>query len=109
MPIKLTKKQVALLNFIQDFAEENGFSPTYREIMAGLELSSVSAVAEHIDNLVEKGVIKKVPGASRSLEILNFRHEETVELFNAKLVAATDEEKEILKKAATILEIEINE
>ena len=54
MPIKLTKKQVALLNFIQDFTEENGFSPTYREIMAGLELSSVSAVAEHIDNLVEK-------------------------------------------------------
>ncbi len=107
--IKLTKKQTALLNFIQDFTEENGFSPTYREIMAGLELSSVSAVAEHIDNLIEKGVIKKIPGASRSLEILNFRHEETVELFNAKLATATEEEKEILKKAATILEIEINE
>lgn len=107
--IKLTKKQIALLNFIQDFTEENGISPTYREIMAGLELSSVSAVAEHIDNLIEKGVIKKVPGAARSLELIDFRHQETVDLFKAKLATATDEEKEVLAKAAEILELDLGE
>ena len=107
--IKLTKKQIALLNFIQDFTEENGISPTYREIMAGLELSSVSAVAEHIDNLIEKGVIKKVPGAARSLELIDFRHQETVDLFKAKLATATDEEKEVLAKAAEILELDLSE
>lgn len=109
MKVKLTKKQLALLNFLQDFAEENGYSPTYREIQAGLELSSVSAVAEHIDNLVEKGVIQKVPGAARSLEILNFRHQETVDLFKAKFETASEEEKQILKKAADILEIDIED
>ena len=59
MSIKLTKKQLAVLEFIQDFTEERGISPSYREIQAGLALSSVSAVAEHIDNLVAKGVLKK--------------------------------------------------
>lgn len=107
--IKLTKKQIALLNFIQDFTDENGISPTYREIMAGLELTSVSGVAEHIENLVEKGVIKKIPGATRSLEIMDYRHQQTVDLFNAKMINATNEQKEILKKAAEILEIDLEE
>ncbi len=106
---KLTKKQLALLDFLQDFTEENGYSPSYREIMAGLGLSSVSAVAEHIDNLVAKGVLRKVPGAARSLEILNYKHEETVELFKVKMLDCSDEEKKILEKAADILELDLED
>lgn len=106
---KLTKKQLAVLNFLEDFTEENGYSPSYREIMAGLGLSSVSAVAEHIDNLVAKGVLKKVPGAARSLEVLNYKHEETVLLFKSKLAECIDEEKKILTKAAEILELDLED
>lgn len=107
MSIKLTKKQLAVLNYLQDFTEEKGYSPSYREIQAGLGLSSVSAVAEHIDNLVEKGVIKKVPGAARSLEILDYKHEETVELFKVKLMDVTEDEKKILLSAAEILGLDL--
>ena len=107
MAVKLTKKQLALLDFLQDFTEEKGYSPSYREIMSGLGLSSVSAVAEHIDNLVAKGVLKKVPGAARSLEILNYKHEETVELFKAKLIYCTEEERAALLKAARILDLDV--
>ncbi len=107
MAKKLTKKQLAVLNYIEDFTEERGFSPSYREIMAGLNLSSVSAVAEHVDNLVQKGVLKKVPNAARSLEVLNYRHEETVELFRVKMMECSVEEREVLEKAAEILEIEV--
>ncbi|MBR3138618.1 hypothetical protein IKG38_01205 [Candidatus Saccharibacteria bacterium] len=106
--IKITKKQQALLDFLQDFNEENGYSPSYREIQAGLGLSSVSAVAEHIDNLVEKGVLKKVPGAARSLEILDFRHEETVELFKVRMAEATEEEKKVLMAAGEILGLDLD-
>ena len=106
---KLTKKQLALLDFLQDFTEENGYSPSYREIMAGLGLSSVSAVAEHIDNLVAKRVLRKVPGAARSLEILNYKHEETVELFKVKMLDCSEEEKKILEKAADILELDLED
>lgn len=108
MTIKLTKKQLAVLNYLQDFTEEKGYSPSYREMMVGLGLSSVSAVAEHVENLVEKGVLKKVPGAARSLEILDYKHEETVELFKVRMMDCTEEEKKILKEAATILGIDID-
>ena len=107
MSIKLTKKQLAVLDYLQDFTEENGYSPSYREIMSGLGLSSVSAVAEHIDNLVAKGVLKKVPGAARSLEVLDYKHEETVGLFKAKLVDCTEEEKKILEQAGEILGLDL--
>lgn len=108
MAIKLTKKQLAVIDFIQDYTEEKGCSPTYREIMAGLKLKSVSAVAEHVDNLVEKGVIKKVPTAARTLEVLDYKHEETTELFKVKLLDCSEEEKTILIKAADILGIDLD-
>lgn len=107
MKVKLTKKQQAVLDFLQDFIEENGYAPSYREIMAGLELTSVSAVAEHIDNLVEKGVLRKEPGESRSLVILDYRHEETVGLFKMRLASATDEEKQVLLSAAELLGLDL--
>ena len=71
--------------------------------MSGLGLSSVSAVAEHVENLVEKGVLKKMPGAARSLEILDYKHEDTVELFKTKMLTCTEEEKKTLEKAMEIL------
>lgn len=107
MGIKLTKKQLAVLNYLEDFTEEKGYSPSYREIQAGLGLSSVSAVAEHIDHLVEKGVLKKVPGAARSLEILDYKHEETVALFKVRMMDCTDEEKSVLEKAGEILGLDL--
>ena len=104
---KITKKQQALLDFLEDFTEEKGYSPSYREIQAGLGLSSVSAVAEHIDNMVSKGILKKVPGAARSLEVLDFRHLETVELFRARLLDCTEEERSVLLTAAEVLGLDL--
>ena len=107
MKVKLTKKQALIIDFIKDFTARQGESPSYREIMAALGLSSVSAVAEHIDNLVNKGALKKVPGAARSLEIVDLSHPETVELFQHYLITATPEEKHILEEAAKILGLDL--
>lgn len=104
---KLTKKQLAVLDFIQDFTDENGTSPSYREIMEGLGLTSVSAVAEHVDNLVAKGALRKTPGEARSLEILDYKHTETVNLFKAKMIDASEEDKAVLVKAAGILGLDL--
>lgn len=108
MSVKLTKKQLAVLNFLEDFTEENGYSPSYREIMTGLGLSSVSAVAEHVDNLVAKGVLRKVPGAARSLEVLDYKHEETVGLFKARMMDCTEEERATLVAAAEVLGLDLD-
>ena len=107
MSTKITKKQQAVLNFIQDYTEEKGISPTYREIMSGLNLSSVSAVAEHVDNLVLKGALRKVPGAARSLEILDYKHESTVEFFKVAMLDCDASDREILEKAAEILGLDL--
>ena len=109
MSIKLTKKQTLILDFINDFTNTHGFSPSYREIMNSLGLSSVSSVAEHIENLVLKGALKKSPGAARSLEVIDLSFPETTTLFKAKLNTATEEETDILLKAAKILDLNLEQ
>lgn len=107
MTVKLTKKQALILEFIQEYSSTRGISPTYREIMTALGLSSVSAVAEHIDNLVAKGVLVKVPGAARSLEIVTPKYPETQTLFESRLATASPAEKQILLSAAQILGLDL--
>lgn len=107
MTLELTKKQTLILDFITTFTKEYNYSPSYREIMTGLGLSSVSAVAEHVDNLVAKGALRKIPGAARSLEVITELYPETRELFKAKLLTASPAEKSILLQAAEILELNL--
>lgn len=84
--MKPTKKQTALLNFIEKFTEENNYSPSYREIQRALKLNSVSAVAEHISNCEKAGFLEKVPHEARSLRVIHHdEHPETTELFRTKL------------------------
>lgn len=107
MMTKLTKKQTLIIDFITDFSLREGKSPSYREIMAALGLNSVSAVAEHIDNLVRKGALRKIPGEARSLEVVDLSYPETVELFRFRLADASPEDAEILRKAAAILGLKL--
>jgi len=69
-----TKQQQKVLTFIKDFITEHGYSPTYREIMKALNYSSISIVAKHINNLIERGQIQKKPHAARSLEIVGLNY-----------------------------------
>ena len=101
--IKLTKKQTLVYNFIADFIEVHGYSPSYRDVCAGLGLSSVSAVAEHIDNLVKLGALKKVSGSARSLEVVDFTYPETTNLFRQAMSTANEEDIKTLRRAAEIL------
>ena len=47
-----TKKQKELLDFISAFIAEHGYSPSYREIMSGLNYTSVATVSLHVNNLI---------------------------------------------------------
>jgi SOS-response transcriptional repressor LexA len=67
-----TKQQQQILIFINDFITKHGYSPTYREIKKALNYSSISIVAKHINNLIEKGLVRKKPRSARSLEIVDF-------------------------------------
>ncbi|MEJ2715698.1 MAG: transcriptional repressor LexA [Deltaproteobacteria bacterium] len=65
----LTKKQRQVYDFIKRFIEENRYAPSYEEIAQGLGLSSVSTVHVHIENLAQKGYLRKKWNANRSIDI----------------------------------------
>lgn len=66
---KLTKKQHELLTFIDEYIKDHGYSPTYREIMSGLNYKSVATVAKHVNNLVALNRLEKIDNSARTLEI----------------------------------------
>jgi len=67
--VRPTKKQRELLTFIERFIGEHGYSPSYREIMAGLNYTSVATVALHVNNLIKRGHLRKRDHSARSLEV----------------------------------------
>lgn len=68
--VRPTKKQRELLDFIQAFINEHGYSPSYREIMEGLQYNSVATVALHVNNLIRRGHLLKRDHSARSLEVV---------------------------------------
>lgn len=68
--VRPTKKQKELLNFIETFIAEHGYSPSYREIMTALNYTSVATVALHVNNLIKRGHVRKRDRSARSLEVV---------------------------------------
>jgi len=68
--IQPTKKQKELMSFIEAFIDTHGYSPSYREIMTGLNYNSVATVALHVNSLIARGHLKKRDHSARSLEIV---------------------------------------
>lgn len=64
----LTPKQLAIITFIQNFIDENHYSPSYREIMTHFNLASPGSVYKHIRTLEKKGVLVENKKSHRSLE-----------------------------------------
>lgn len=73
MPAVIYRRERDLLQFISQFMQKNGFAPTLAEICDGLGLRSPATVHEHIQNLIDKGVLKKDEGVRRGLEIVDQR------------------------------------
>lgn len=69
MSQKITKRQQAVLNCIEQCIREKGYGPTVREICTALGLSSPSTVHVHLNALESKGYIKRDPLKSRSIAL----------------------------------------
>jgi repressor LexA len=48
---ELTRRQLEILQFIEDFARRNGYGPTHREIGEAVGLASPSSVAYQLREL----------------------------------------------------------
>ena len=65
----LTPRQKEVLDFLVNFTERNGYSPSYEEIGQGLKLNSLATIHKHITALAEKGYLKRRYNESRSIEV----------------------------------------
>lgn len=68
MNAELTERQQEVFDFVTNFIEEKGYSPSFRDIAKGCYFASLSTVAGYIDRLVKKGVLEYTPYTYRSLK-----------------------------------------
>jgi repressor LexA len=66
----ITKRQRQVYDFISEFVQRNGYSPSFDEIREGMDLSSLATVHKHITNLEKKGLLTRDYNRSRSIDLL---------------------------------------
>lgn len=70
MASKIWDMEEEVIDYIEKYSNENGYSPSFREIAAFVGDISTSTVHNFIENQVMKGVLKKAGGISRSISIV---------------------------------------
>ena len=65
----VTRRQNAVLEFVNSYCAEHGYSPSYQEIAAAVGISSKSGVKRLIDGLVERGRLEMMPRRARSVVV----------------------------------------
>ena len=65
----MTPRQSQILKFVNNFWEENDYSPSLKEIQDGLKITSYTSVAQCCNGLVERGYISKDKYKKRNLNL----------------------------------------
>lgn len=71
MPVTLYRRQKQILDFIIQYIQKNGSSPTLGEIAQAIGVSSLATVHEHLTAMEKKGVIRRYDGAVRGIEVVD--------------------------------------
>lgn len=71
MAVTLYKRQRQIVDFIAQYIQRNGYSPTLQEIANAIGVSSLATIHEHLQALIRKKVLKKYDGAVRGLELID--------------------------------------
>lgn len=71
MPVILYKRQRQIVEYLAQYIQQHGYSPTLREIAEAINVSSLATVHEHLEALDRKGVVKRYQGAVRGIELLD--------------------------------------
>jgi len=66
----ITRRQRELYDFISEFVQKNGYSPSFDEIREGMGLNSLATVHKHVTNLEKKGLLTRDYNRSRSIDLL---------------------------------------
>lgn len=58
-----------VFNYVKNFIQLNGFGPTTIEICSKLDIKSRTTANKYINQLVDMGFLKKVPGKTRAITL----------------------------------------
>lgn len=82
--MNLTPKQKKVLDFIRHYTEDNGYSPTFRDISTHIG-KSVSTVQHYVEELQAKGFLQKVKNVARGISTAV---QQTGRIFKLGIIAA---------------------
>ena len=88
----LTERQKEILDFLQNYIEDEGYPPTLREIGLRFGIKSTNGVNDHLQAIERKGYIKRSPDTSRGIVILgskNIETEDNIVPFNSVPILGT--------------------
>ncbi len=69
MPEQLTERQTRILDYIRYVTKVRNYPPSVREIGEAVGLSSSSTVHNHLNQLERRGLIKRDPSKSRTVQL----------------------------------------
>lgn len=70
MPVTLYPRQRQILDFLTQYIQKYGHAPTLLEICDAIGVSSPATIHEHLSALDRKGIIRRLEGQARGIEIL---------------------------------------
>jgi repressor LexA len=71
MAKKLSRRQEAMLDYIERFIDEHSYPPTIRDIQRDLNISSTSVVDYNLNALEQRNLIRRNRNISRGIEVVN--------------------------------------
>ncbi|MCH9853858.1 MAG: transcriptional repressor LexA [Alphaproteobacteria bacterium] len=66
----LTERQHKLLNYLREYQNEKGYSPSFEEMRLALGLKSKSGIHNLLSALQERGFIRKLNNRARAIDVL---------------------------------------
>lgn len=78
MPV--TRRQRQILDFLSEYLEVNGYSPSFEEIAKHINVSSLNGVYKHLEALEERGFIRRLSNQARSIQLQDPKENETLSL-----------------------------
>lgn len=69
MSIGLTSKQEEVLDYIREYKEENGYTPTFKEIQERFRYSSVSSAWGCVQALRKKNFVDVMSNVARGIRL----------------------------------------
>ena len=82
--LKITEKQMKVLEYVKAQIKKNGYAPSVREICQALGLKSTSTVHGYLARLQKKGLIQKAALKPRTIRITDDENSEQQSFYTSK-------------------------